>query len=86
MRNHPPELVKGEHEWEVEAILRHRKYQGGNVRYLVKWKEYPTSKNSWEPEEILEHSKQLLHAYKRRNDLEVTSDTDSDSDTSNDEE
>lgn len=81
----PPELVKGEDEWEVEAILRHRKYRGGKVRYLVKWKEYPTSENSWKKEEDLEHSKQLIHAYKRQNDLEVTSDTDSDSDTSDDE-
>lgn len=81
----PPELVKGEDEWEVEAILRHRKYWGGKLHFLVKWKEYPTSENSWEKEENLGHSKRLIHAYKRQNDLDVTSDIDSDSDSSDNE-
>ena len=62
----PPDLIDGHEEYEPETILRHKKVRGGHLRFLVKWKEYPTSENSWEPEENLLHSKRLLHAYKRR--------------------
>lgn len=59
----PPELVDGEEHWEPEAILWHKKVRSGHLRYLIKWKEYPTSENSWEPEENLENAKELLMAY-----------------------
>jgi len=32
--------------YEVEKIVSHRK-QGHSMRYLVKWKGYPHSQNSW---------------------------------------
>jgi transposase InsO family protein len=65
----PPEEVNGEEEWEPEAIIGHRKQRGGSYRYLVKWKEYPSSENSYEPEEHLANSKELLDAYKKRLNL-----------------
>ena len=46
----PPDLIEGEEEFEVEAIVNHR-YHGRNqqLQYLVKWKGYPNADNSWEP-------------------------------------
>jgi hypothetical protein len=59
-----PELVQGEEEYEVEAIVTH-KYDRGKIRYLVKWEGYPSSENTWEPESHLKRSKELLDVYKR---------------------
>ena len=64
----PPDLVEGEEEWEVEAIVGHRK-RYGKMQFFVKWRDYPTSENSWEPETNLEHSQEVLKAYKRTHRL-----------------
>ena len=45
----------------VEKILR----QEGQ-RYLIKWKGYPTSENTWEPREYLENCQRLLDQFYRR--------------------
>ena len=60
----PPDLIDGEEEFEVEAIIGHRK-RWGNMQFLIKWKGYPTSENSWEPERNLENADELLRTYKR---------------------
>ena len=42
----PPDLIDGEEEQEIEAILDMR--QRGNTRqYLIKWKGFPSSENEW---------------------------------------
>jgi len=61
----PPNLVGGEQEYKVEAILAHRRFRG-KYQYLVKWKGYDSSKNTWEPESNLTHMEELLDEYKRR--------------------
>ena len=38
----PPNLVDGQQEYEVEAILTHQRYRGKH-QYLVKWKGYNSS-------------------------------------------
>src|SRR6266851_2540699 len=44
----PPDMIEGEVEYEVEAIRAHR-YQRRKLQYLIKWKGYPESDNTWEP-------------------------------------
>ena len=59
-----PELIKGEEVYEVENILRHRK-RGHRYQYYMKWKGYPISKASWEPEEVFSDEGDLLTRYKK---------------------
>ena len=44
----PPDLIKGEEEWEVEQILDECK-QGQIQQYLIHWKGYLSAHNSWKP-------------------------------------
>lgn len=37
-------------EYEVEQVINYRKSPSNNDEYLIKWKNYPSSQNSWEPE------------------------------------
>ena len=60
----PPNLVNGQQEYEVEAILTHRHYRG-KYQYLVKWKGYDSSENTWEPDQNLTNMEELLNNYKK---------------------
>ena len=64
----PPDMVKGEEEYEVEAIVGH-KGKGIWRRYLIKWKGYPSSENTWQTERSLSHARTILREYKRRKGL-----------------
>ena len=61
----PPELVDGEEEYKVEAILRH-KGSGARRLYQVLWMGYPVTEASWEPESHLRNAPQILEDYLRR--------------------
>lgn len=52
---------ESEEEYEVEKILAHTKQQG-KIFYLVKWKNYPDSENTWEPEACF-NSRDLIKEY-----------------------
>ena len=52
---HPPDVIKGEEEWEVEAILNHRPCGRGR-QYLVSWKGWPSHENKWIVESKLSHA------------------------------
>jgi hypothetical protein len=63
VKDHPPsDIIQGEEEYEVEAILDHR---GGKCRrqYLVKWKGYPSSDATWEPRQALHHALDVVSHY-----------------------
>ena len=66
----PPDLIRGENEYEVKTIRKHRHF-GWNkkLQYLLKWRGYPESDNTWEPVEQL-HAPQLLKEYHARHPLE----------------
>eukprot|EP00884_Botryococcus_braunii_P021747 jgi/Botrbrau1/8256/Bobra.0001s0014.1 len=62
-----PEIIEGEKEYEVEAVLAHRerKLRGRKTarEYLVKWTGYEDIHNTWEPEDNLEHAREALQRY-----------------------
>jgi hypothetical protein len=45
-----PDMIKGKEQYEVEAIRAHRQWNR-KLQYLIKWKGYPESDNTWEPVE-----------------------------------
>ena len=66
----PPELVDGEEEYEVEAVLDSRWHKVGrglqDLQYLVKWKGYNDSHNSWEPLVNLKEAKRSITAFHKK--------------------
>src|SRR5579863_10350254 len=66
----PPDLISGEAEYEVEQIRSHRRHgRRKQLQYLLKWKGYPESDNTWEPADQV-HAPDLVKAYHRRHQLE----------------
>jgi Chromo (CHRromatin Organisation MOdifier) domain len=63
-----PEVIEGEEVYEVETILKHRK-RGRGHQYYVKWKGYPITEASWEPEHVFSNDGDLLTCYKKRHQL-----------------
>ena len=62
----PPDLIDGEDEYKVEKIIDAKtRGRGRKMYFLVKWKGYPTSDNSWEPKENV-HAKELIEEYYQR--------------------
>ena len=53
----------GDQYYEVEKILKFQT-KNGKRQYLIKWKNFPSSSNSWEPEENL--TKDLVADYHQR--------------------
>ena len=60
-----PEIVGGEEgHYEIELILASRPTRNRkSTQYLVKWKGYPASENSWIPAKELTHAKELLERF-----------------------
>jgi len=62
----PPKLIKGEEEFEVEAVINHHKHgRWHQHQYLIKWKGYPHSDNTWEPSENI-HAPDLISEYHKQ--------------------
>ena len=65
-----PDLIDREEKYEVECIVNHQRH--GRVRrlqYLIKWKGYPESDNTWEPADQI-HASDLIKLYHRHSPLE----------------
>ena len=66
----PPDVIDGEEEFEVEAIINHRYFgKRRNLQYLVKWKGYPSAENSWERHQDM-LAPQLIQEYHRCHPLQ----------------
>jgi len=59
-----PEIIDDAEEHEVESILDSRR-RGRGYQFLIKWKGFPTSENTWEPERNLTNCSELLEDFKR---------------------
>merc|ERR1712088_154947 len=57
---------KAEAEYEVENVVSKRETEEGKVEYLVKWKGWNASDNTWEPVENLESSQELIDEFEGR--------------------
>ena len=58
----PAELREGEDEWEVESVKDSR-YLKGQLQYLVHWKGYDVSEDTWEPARHLTHTRELVNNF-----------------------
>ncbi len=60
----PPDLINGEEEYKIERIIAHRHFgRSKRLQYLIKWKGYPKSDNTWEPADQV-HAPELIKHYK----------------------
>src|SRR5487761_1760216 len=67
----PPDLINDEEQYEVEAIRSHRRHgRKKQLQYLLKWKGYPESDNTWEPVDMI-HAPDLVKQYERRHSREL---------------
>jgi len=57
-----PKKRREKTEFLVESVKDHR-FINEEIQYLVKWKNYPPSENSWEPEEHLKNCTSILDKY-----------------------
>ena len=51
--------------YEVEKIVESRQ-KGKKTEYLVKWKGYPASQNTWEPPANLEEVQDMVDAFENK--------------------
>ena len=66
----PPDVIDGEEEFEVKAIINHRYFgKHRDLQYLVKWKGYPSADNSWEPHQDV-FAPQLIREYHKHHPLQ----------------
>jgi len=67
----PPDLINDEEQYEVEQIRNHQ-YFGHNrtLQYLIHWKGYPDSNDTWEPAADT-HALDLVKSYHKGTPLDI---------------
>jgi hypothetical protein len=66
----PPDLINNEEEYEVEQIKAHRNFGRSKcLQYLIKWKGYPKSDNTWEDTTDV-HAPELTKQYHKHHPLQ----------------
>ena len=65
----PPEIIQGEDDhYEVEAVLQSKVSPNKKgILYLIKWKGYPHSENSWLPASQMNHACLLVQQFHTKN-------------------
>src|SRR6266568_2895227 len=66
----PLDLIDGQEEFEIESMIGHQK-KGKQWEFLIKWKGYASSDQTWEPESNLTNVDETLIAYKKERKLEM---------------
>ena len=61
----PPPFRASQETFEVERIVDSRQ-KAKKVEYMVKWKGYPSSENTWEPVSNLEDVLDMVEAYEAK--------------------
>ncbi|KAK0394784.1 hypothetical protein QR680_000932 [Steinernema hermaphroditum] len=61
-----PEVIDN-NSYVVERVVSRRK-NCGKTEYLIKWKNYPSSDNTWEPEENCSDCQELINEFLKRNE------------------
>ena len=66
----PVDVARRDHmEFFVESIVSHRgNLNRSTIEFLVKWRDYPESENSWEPYSNLRNN-EILHDYLKLKNL-----------------
>ena len=59
-------IIRNNKEYEVEEILDSKILRRRRLFYLVKWKGYPISDNSWEPAANVRNSRTLVQKFHSR--------------------
>ena len=59
-----PDLIEGQPEWEVERVMRVRRRRN-QLQYLIRWKGFSDTHDSWEPAKHL-HAEQLIQEFYKR--------------------
>jgi hypothetical protein len=62
----PPDIINGQEKYEIEAILAHKGNVKGKHHFLMSWKGYPSSDNSWILEKEMNNAQNILKTYKDR--------------------
>src|SRR4051812_14318325 len=59
----PPDVIDDVEEYEVERIIAERK-RYNRSEFLVTWKGYPDSDNTWEPMQNLDNAAEALEHFR----------------------